>query len=142
MTAMRARTQNCCVVCGQENLYGLRIQNVQERDGSVSAEWQPTVNWEGFEGIVHGGIVSTVLDEAMSKAVAGMKHETLKAELRVRFRRPVRTGEHVRIRGWVVKKTKRLVKTEATLTSADGCERPHAWAGFIELPGHVQSYKS
>jgi len=141
MTAIRARTQNCCVVCGQENPYGLRIQYVRERDGAVSAEWHPTVNWEGFEGIVHGGIISTVLDEAMSKAVAGMNYEALTGELRVRFRRHVGAGEDLRIRGWVVKKIKRLVKTEATLTSADGAERAHAWASFLALPGQAPSCK-
>jgi acyl-coenzyme A thioesterase PaaI-like protein len=138
MTALRARAQNGCVVCGQENPYGLRIQYVRERDGAVSAEWQPTVNWQGFEGIVHGGIISTVLDEAMSKAVAQMNYEALTGELRVRFRRPVEVGESLRIRGWVVEKVKRLVRTEATLTAADGSERAHAWASFLALPRSVK----
>ena len=72
---LRARTQNGCVVCGQDNPYGLRIQYVLGHDGIISAEWRPTENWEGFEGIVHGGIISTVLDEATSKAVAAMNYE-------------------------------------------------------------------
>ena len=55
---LRARTQNGCVVCGQENPYGLRIHFVRERDGAFTAEWRPTENWEGFEGIVHGGIMT------------------------------------------------------------------------------------
>jgi acyl-coenzyme A thioesterase PaaI-like protein len=132
---LRARTQNGCVVCGQDNSYGLRIQYVLGRDGAISAEWQPTENWEGFEGIVHGGIISTVLDEAMSKAVAAMNYEALTGELRVRFRHHVAAGENLRIRGWVVEKVKRLVKAEATLTAADGSERAHAWARFLALPG-------
>jgi acyl-coenzyme A thioesterase PaaI-like protein len=134
---LRARTQNCCVVCGHENPYGLRIEYVREPDGAVSAEWLPTVNWEGFEGIVHGGIIGTVLDEAMSKSVAGMNCEALTGELRVRFRRHVGAGESLRIRGWVVEKVKRLVKTEATLTAADGSERAHAWASFLALPRQI-----
>ena len=101
---LRARTQNRCVVCGQENPYGLHIHFVRERDGAITAEWRPTENWEGFEGIVHGGIISTVLDEAMSKAVAAMNYEALTGELRVRFRRHVAAGENLRIRGWVVEK--------------------------------------
>src|ERR1022692_2561260 len=120
---LRARTQNGCVVCGQDNSYGLRIQYVLGRDGAISAEWRPTENWEGFEGIVHGGIISTVLDEAMSKAVAAMNCEALTGELRVRFRHHVGAGENLQIRGWIVAKAKRLVKTEATLTAADGSGR-------------------
>lgn len=132
---LQARTQNRCIVCGQENPYGLHIHFVRERDGVISAEWQPTENWEGFKGIVHGGIISTVLDEAMSKAVAAMKCEALTGELRVRFRHHVSAGESLRIRGWVVGKVKRLVKAEATLMAADGSERAHAWARFLALPG-------
>jgi uncharacterized protein (TIGR00369 family) len=131
---LRARTQNGCVVCGQENPYGLRIHFMRERDGAITAEWRPTENWEGFEGIVHGGIISTVLDEAMSKAVAAMNREALTGELKVRFRRHVAAGENLRIRGWVVAQVKRLVKAEATLTAADGSERAHAWARFLVLP--------
>ena len=132
---LRARTQNGCVVCGQDNPYGLRIQYVLGHDGIISAEWRPTANWEGFEGIVHGGIISTVLDEAMSKAVAAMNYEALTGELRVRFRHRVAAGENLRIRGWVLEKAKRLVRAEAVLTAADGSERAHAWARFLALPG-------
>jgi acyl-coenzyme A thioesterase PaaI-like protein len=89
---LRARTQNGCVVCGQENPNGLHIRYMRERDGAITAEWRPTKNWEGFEGIVHGGIISTVLDEAMSKAVAAMNYEALTGELTVRFRHHVAGG--------------------------------------------------
>ena len=134
---LRARTQNGCIVCGQENPHGLRIRYVREPDGAIAAEWRPTKDWEGFEGIVHGGIISTVLDEAMSKAVAAMNYEALTGELRVRFRRHVEAGETLRIRGWIVEKVKRVVKAEATLTAANGSERAHAWARFLALPGHM-----
>jgi acyl-coenzyme A thioesterase PaaI-like protein len=132
---LRAGTQSNCVVCGQENQYGLRIQFGRDPDGAISAEWRPTENWEGFAGIVHGGIISTVLDEAMSKAVAAMNCEALTGELRVRFRHRVAAGEDLRIRGWVVGKARRLITAEAILTAADGSERAHAWARFMELPG-------
>src|ERR1035441_5971489 len=132
---LRARTQNGCVVCGQDNPYGLRIQYVLGRDGAVTAEWRPTANWEGFEGIVHGGIISTVLDEAMSKAVAAMSYEALTGELKVRVRQHVAAGEKLRNPGWGVGKDKGLFKAEATLTAADGSDRAHAWARFLALPG-------
>ena len=141
VSSVRARAQSGCVVCGQENPHGLRIHFRLESDGIVSAEWRPSANWEGFEGILHGGIISTVLDEAMSKAVAAMNYEALTVELRVRFRRHVAAGENLQIRGWVVEKIKRLLRTEATLTSSDGTERAHAWANFLALPGHIPPYR-
>jgi acyl-coenzyme A thioesterase PaaI-like protein len=133
--ALRARVQTGCFVCGQDNPYGLRVCFVLERDGAISAEWRPSEKVEGFKGIVHGGIISAVLDEAMSKAVAAMKYQALTGELRVRFRRHVSAGENLRIRGWVVEKTKRLIRAESMLTGTDGSERAHAWACFLALPG-------
>jgi acyl-coenzyme A thioesterase PaaI-like protein len=88
---------------------------------------------EGFQGIVHGGVVSTVLDEAMSKAVAGAGAEALTAELRVRFRRHVTAGDTFFIRGWVISRNNRLMKTEAVLLACDGTEHAHAWATFLPL---------
>jgi acyl-coenzyme A thioesterase PaaI-like protein len=132
---LRARAQDGCFVCGERNPRGLHLQYRREHDGAVTAEWRPAPHCEGFEGIVHGGIISTVLDEAMSKAVAAMNQEALTGELRVRFRHHVVSGESLRIRGWVVGKTRRLIKTEAVLIAPDGSIRAHAWADFLALPG-------
>jgi acyl-coenzyme A thioesterase PaaI-like protein len=82
---------------------------------------------------VHGGIVSTVLDEAMAKAVVATEVEALTAELHVRFRRHVASGSRVQIRGWIDNRNKRVIKTEAALTGADGTELAHAWASFLAL---------
>jgi acyl-coenzyme A thioesterase PaaI-like protein len=83
---------------------------------------------EGFRGIVHGGIVSTVLDEAMSKAVFATNCQALTCELRVRFRHRVTVGEPLRIRGWVVARQKRKITAEASLCTLDGKERAHSLA--------------
>ena len=101
----------------------------------MTATWTPSSACEGFRGIVHGGVVSTVLDEAMSKAVAATGSEVLTAELRVRFRRHVTSGDVFLIRGWIVKRNRRLIETEAALTAPDGTEHAHAWASFLTLPG-------
>jgi acyl-coenzyme A thioesterase PaaI-like protein len=131
---LHARPQPACVVCGQNNPNGLRVRYELQESGAITAMWTPESAWEGFCGIVHGGIVSTVLDEAMSKAVAATCCEALTAELRVRFRRHVSSGETFLIRGWINNRTKRKIETEATLTAADGTEHAHAWATFLALP--------
>jgi acyl-coenzyme A thioesterase PaaI-like protein len=125
--------QENCVVCGRANAGGLRIEYRREADGCVTAIWRPTSAWEGFRGVVHGGIVSTVLDEAMSKAVVGIGRRALTGELRVRFRQPVAPGDDLRVRGWVVLRHRRLIRTEAALEAADGTERAHAWATFLPV---------
>lgn len=131
--ALRARPQSACFVCGQDNPAGLRIPFRLQPDGVISADWIPATSLEGFRGIVHGGVVSTVLDEAMSKAIAAAGPEALTAELRIRFRLPVQSGSCFTIRGWIVRQTKRLIETEASLTGPGGNEHAHAWASFLAL---------
>jgi acyl-coenzyme A thioesterase PaaI-like protein len=88
-----AQSQGACIVCGPNHPHGLRIRYELAGDGSVTANWIPAPEWEGFRGLVHGGIISTVLDEAMAKAVAATECEALTAELRVRFRLQLQSGE-------------------------------------------------
>jgi acyl-coenzyme A thioesterase PaaI-like protein len=134
MRQLTARPQSSCVVCGPDHPRGLRIRFELGADRAATASWTPTPEWEGFRGIVHGGILSTVLDEAMSKAVAATQGEALTGELRVRFRRPVQAGDELRIRGWVVERKKRMIRAEASLTGAGDEEFVHAWAAFLALP--------
>jgi uncharacterized protein (TIGR00369 family) len=129
----RARTQPYCVVCGPENPKGLHIRYETAPDGIVSARWTASPACEGFEGIVHGGIIATLLDEAMSKAVVHSGSEAFTAELRIRYRHHVAPRERLVIKGWVVEKTKRLIRTEAILETEAGARRAHAWATFLEV---------
>jgi acyl-coenzyme A thioesterase PaaI-like protein len=113
----------------------MRIRYRPAASGDITAEWVPDATWEGFRGIIHGGVVSTVLDEAMSKAVAATDCEALTAELRVRFRRHVTPGRAYLIRGGIVSRSRRKIEAEATLTATDGTEHAHAWATFLTVPG-------
>jgi len=122
-----------CFVCGSRNPQGLRLCFVPDGDHAVTAVWRTNEVWEGYRGVIHGGIVSAVLDEAMSKAVAAAGIRALTCELRVRLRQRVEVAEELRIRGWVVEKRKRRIVTEATLKDSNGLERAHAWATFLEL---------
>lgn len=101
----------------------------------VSALWVPTERYEGFKGLVHGGILATVLDEAMAKVAISLGLEALTGELRVRFRHHVAPGEPVQITGWVVSHRGRLLKIEASVCALDGEERCHAWGLFAIVPG-------
>lgn len=128
------RPQPVCFACGASHPSGLKLQFHVNGDGSVIAEWTPSDIWEGYKGIIHGGIVSTVLDEAMSKAVAAAAQPALTCHLEVRLRRPVKPGESLVVRGWVVKKRKRYIRVEADLRDRLNVERAHAWATFLEVP--------
>lgn len=119
-----------CVVCGQENPCGLHLEF--QTDGGVSmAHWTASAGWESFKGVIHGGVICAVLDEAMSQAIIAAGYEALTAEMRIRFRKKVSVNDVLRVRGWVVRVQKRKIVAEGSLTSVDGVERAHAWATFL-----------
>ena len=123
--------QTTCFACGPDHPHGLRLKFHLGPDGTATASLVLGSEWEGPRGIVHGGIVTTLLDEAMAKAVSATGCKTMTAELRVRFRQYAETGERLQVRGWVVRRTTRLMETEALLIAEDGSERAHAWAKFL-----------
>ncbi|MCW5977511.1 MAG: PaaI family thioesterase [Bryobacteraceae bacterium] len=84
-----------------------------------------------FQGIIHGGIVSTVLDEAMSKAVASSGSPAVTCRLEIRLRRRIVPGEGLTVRGWIVERKKRRIRAEAEIVDREGRERAHAWAVFL-----------
>lgn len=119
-----------CVVCGQENPCGLHLEFQSNGDVSM-ANWTASAGWESFKGVIHGGVICAVLDEAMSQAIIAAGYEALTAEMRIRFRKKVNVNDVLRVRGWVVGVQKRKIVAEGSLTSADGVERAHAWATFL-----------
>jgi len=121
-----------CFVCGEENANGLRVQFHAENRRSW-ATWTPSPGWESYKGVIHGGIISSVLDEAMSKAILSGGDEAFTADLRIRFRKKVSVAEVVAVNGWVVSAAKRRILAEATLTSEDGEEKAHAWGIFLAV---------
>ncbi|HVX67095.1 MAG TPA: PaaI family thioesterase [Bryobacteraceae bacterium] len=133
-TVPKAQPNNRCFACGEGNPHGLQLRFAPDGAEAVRAQWRTEEAWEGFRGVIHGGIVSTVLDEAMSKAVSAQGVRALTCELRVRLRQSVAPAEELEVRAWVVEKRKRRIMTEAVLSDGEGRERAHAWGTFLELP--------
>jgi acyl-coenzyme A thioesterase PaaI-like protein len=130
------RSSSSCFACSLENPHGLHLVFWKSASSEMTAEWIPEPEFEGYQGIIHGGIVSTVLDESMAKVVDAAGTEALTAELRVRFRQQVSSGSPLRVRGWIESRNKRVIHTEAVLTNGDGVELAHAWAVFLALKQH------
>lgn len=84
-----------CFVCGESNVVGLNLRF--ETDGRmVHGRFTPRAEHVGFKQVVHGGIISTLLDEIMVWAcVVQTKRFAYCAELNVRFVKPTRPGEEV-----------------------------------------------
>lgn len=134
---LAARRQNGCFVCGPENPHGLRIGFHASGGGRAEASWTPAASVEGYAGIVHGGVVAAVLDEAMSKAAASAGGPCFTAHLEVRYRHPVPSGGTYRIEGEITRHGKRRLLARARLTGADGLMHAEAAACFVRPAGTV-----
>jgi len=94
-----------CFVCGLQNPVGLKLAFYEgPESGRVRTEFTIPDEYQGYPGVVHGGIVAAILDEVSGRAV--MLHgsdDSLVATLRltVRYRRPTPTGTPLTGVGWV-----------------------------------------
>lgn len=108
-----------CFACGQKNPIGLKLKFTW--DGKAArTEFTPTKFHQGWSGVVHGGIIGCLLDEAMSYAALFAGVNSLTARMQTRFRRPLQIGEPLTISASITKKTKKLVEAKAEMWLKDG----------------------
>jgi acyl-coenzyme A thioesterase PaaI-like protein len=103
-----------CFACGTLNTHGLGLQ-LHLEPGRSWTELELDRRFEGWEGIAHGGITTTILDEVMAWALVESDNWGVTARLNVQFRRPVPIGTRLRADGWLTKTRRRLVDTEARI---------------------------
>ena len=110
-----------CMVCGPQNPFGLKMSlHVDPDTGIIHVNFSPRAEHIGFEGIVHGGMIATVIDEAMVWAAtwAG-KRFCVCGEMSVRFRRPSIVGEDLHLEARVEFARPKLIQTAATIRTPD-----------------------
>ena len=110
-----------CFACGELNERGLRLQ-LHLADGRCWTELTLGADFEGWEGIVHGGILTTILDEVMAWALVATDAWGVTARLATDFRRPVRVGQAIRAEGWLTEARRRLLHTAARIVDAESGE--------------------
>ncbi len=115
----RLEDQDTCFACGRENPDGLQLPIVADENGARFT-WVVPEKYQGWVGIVHGGIVATMLDELMSWAVKPRGYSTLTAEMSVRFRKPVPVGKGISGAGWITGEEGRLVYARSRLVDSAG----------------------
>lgn len=93
---------------------------IRKTGSGVELEFTAEERFEGWHGVVHGGIVCTILDELMVWACTNQGYESMTAAIEVRFRQPLLVGQKVKGLGRVVRERGRLVQTESRLVDTAG----------------------
>ena len=112
----RGTTEHHCFGCGTLNDIGLKLAFRRSESG-VWAELQPDRRYEGYVGMIHGGVLSAMLDEAMSWAITADGEFAVTGRLNTTFRSPALVGSQLRVEGRVVRQRRRLIDAEATIVS-------------------------
>ena len=110
-----------CFGCGDENPAGLGMRYFIGVDDVVTGSYTPAAIHQGPPGLSHGGVLFTLLDEGMGKAVWLAGHRCLTSQAEIRYLRPARLQEELTIRAWVERCDKRgTVHAKAELLRPDG----------------------
>jgi len=112
------KNDHYCFVCGEKNPSGLHLR-FSLNEGKVLTEFTPQKIHQGYKDIVHGGIISTVIDEAMVKAALVQGMPAVTAEITVRFRNPLMAGEKAIIEAEIRKANRKIIETTAVVKKAD-----------------------
>lgn len=122
-----------CFACGQTNPIGLRLRFAADGD-TVRAEFTPGPHYQGYNGVLHGGIVAAALDDAMAQLFHMKGQESLTARLEIRFRRETPMGERLVVTAWLTGGRAKLFTAEAALSLPDGTRLAEAKGTFFRGP--------
>lgn len=109
-----------CFACGQRNPYGIHMVFRRE-DNTIVSDFSPREEYQGFPGMLHGGIVAVVLDEALNRTslLAEQPAWTMTGRLDIRYRRYVPYGPLLRVRATLGLQRGRMIQASGKLTLAE-----------------------
>lgn len=128
-------------MCGLKNPFGLKLRFYKTGEGEVEVEYTVPEQFQGYPGVVHGGIVAAMLDEVLGRAHMGTNPEQSRflytARLEVRYRKNVPVGQPLRIVGRADKSKRRSATSRAVIYGSDGETLAEAEALLIEVPAEM-----
>lgn len=146
LTPLTHKAGNRCFGCGPANPGGLQLDFFLAADRSVVCLPSVPRNFEGHVGLLHGGVIATLLDETMSKAVRARGFTAMTRHMEVDYLRPVPSVTPLRIEGRVTRSEGRKHWSEARILNAHGSVLAQSKGLFVEVaperdadkaPGHT-----
>lgn len=128
-----------CFGCGMRNSIGLRL--VFRREGEeIVTEFTPGAQFQGFPGVVHGGILSTLLDEALSRTATAEGRWMMTGRLEVRYRAAAPIGQTLRVTARTISSRSRMIHAQGEIRLASDPQIVFAEAEgtFLPIPRSYQ----
>ena len=108
-----------CFGCGRRNPIGLKLKFTRDGD-SLRTEFTPDKTHQGWPGLLHGGILGTLLDEAMSNVAYATGHTCLTASISIRIKQPIKVAIPLIVTAWITHRGTRLIETAGRVCLKDG----------------------
>ncbi len=130
-----------CFVCGLENPFGLHLRFYQTGPGQVATKYTVPDHFQGYPGVVHGGIVAAMLDEVVGRAIMGPDPAAPRfkytARLTVRYRKNVPTGKPLRVIGQIEQDRGLRTTARGKILDAEGQVLAEAEGLLVDVPEDV-----
>ncbi len=130
-----------CFICGDKNPFGLNVEFYQ-KDQRVVGEYVVQDHFQGYKNVLHGGILSALLDEVMIKSILAQDILTLTCEIKVRFKKPVKIGQKLFLEGWATENKGRILAAEGKIKDEDGGVVAAAEGKFFRVDGEMEELLS
>ena len=109
-----------CLMCGENNPSSLGLNFIKQMDNSVVSDFHGEDRLQGYDGILHGGVISSLLDSAMTNCLLADGIIAVTGELKVRFLRSIPIDSQVKVSGWLEKAAPPLFRLRSEIRGSDG----------------------
>lgn len=136
---MKQPNSNHCFVCGRENPYGLHLKFYESIPGEVIVEYTVPEQYQGYPGVVHGGVVAAILDEVTGRSQMGgdPPRFMFTARLDIRYRKNVPTGQPLKIIGQAGTSKERIATATGKIFGPNGDILAEAEAVLVNVPPEI-----
>ena len=121
-----------CFACGKDNSIGLKLNFTYDKQFAIS-KFKLNEEYCGYPNIIHGGIIGTILDEAMAKVIIRKEGEAVTYEMATTYKKPVRSNTEYEVKGKVVNVRKKIIKAESMIVDEVGNLFAKAEATFFRV---------
>ncbi len=135
--ATKQPNSRMCLVCGLKNPFGLHTSFYELDSKELLAIFKPREEHQSYPGRLHGGIISTILDETIGRAIMIQSDDEIwgvTVELQVRFKKPVPLHEELRVIGRITKDSSRFFEGTGELLLEDGTVAAEGHGKYLKAP--------
>lgn len=129
----RQPDSSMCFVCGRDNPIGLHLTFLVDGE-RITTTFTPRPEHQGWPGVLHGGITSTILDETIGRTAFLVDMWAVTGRMEVRYRQPIPIGEPLTAHGEILRARNRSLVARGEIRLADGTVAAEAEATYIRIP--------